>query len=42
VNAPGLGTLYIKVKGTVPKNINDAHKDLIERARILTKTKKEV
>jgi|TARA_R110000764_G_scaffold213835_1_gene300206 curved DNA-binding protein len=42
LNAPGLGTLYIKVKGTVPKNINDAHKDLIERARLLTKTRKEV
>ena len=42
VNAPGIGTLYIKVKGTVPKKINDSHKDLIERARILTLTKKDV
>jgi len=42
VNAPGIGTLYIKVKGTVPKNINEHHKDLIERARVLTKTRKEV
>ena len=42
VNAPGVGTLYIKVKGIVPKDINEHHKDLIERARILTKTRKDV
>ena len=42
VNAPGVGTLYIKVKGTVPKNINEYHKDLIERARVLTNTRKDV
>jgi len=42
VNAPGMGTLYIKVKGTVPKNINEYHKDLIERARVLTNTRKDV
>jgi len=42
VNAPGIGTLYIKVKGTVPKNINEYHKDLIERARVLTNTRKDV
>ena len=42
VNAPGVGTLYIKVKGTVPKNINDDHKDLIEQAKVLTNTRKDV
>jgi len=42
VNASGIGTLYIKVKGTVPKNINDDHKDLIEQARLLTLTRKDV
>jgi curved DNA-binding protein len=42
VNASGVGTLYITVKGLVPKNINDNHRDLIERARILTNTRKDV
>ena len=42
VNAQGIGTLYIKVKGTVPKNLNEHHKDLIERARILTNARKDV
>lgn len=42
VNAPGVGTLYIQVKGTVPRNLNDAHKDLIERARLLTNVRKDV
>jgi|SRR6056300_1679708 DnaJ-class molecular chaperone len=42
VNAPGIGTLYIKVKGTVPKDLNEQHKDLIERARVLTNTRKDV
>lgn len=42
VNATGIGTLYIKVKGTVPKKINEQHRDLIERARILTNTRKDV
>jgi DnaJ-class molecular chaperone len=42
VNAPGIGTLYIQVKGTVPKNLNEHHKDLIEQARVLTNTRKDV
>ena len=42
VNAPGIGTLYITVKGTVPKNINEHHKDLIEQARVMTNTRKDV
>mgnify|MGYP000332931284 CR=1 FL=1 len=42
VNAPGVGTLYITVKGTVPKNINDDHKRLIEQVRVLTNTRKDV
>jgi DnaJ-class molecular chaperone len=42
VNAPGLGTLYIKVKGTVPKNINEEHKALIEQVNALTNTRKDV
>jgi curved DNA-binding protein len=42
VNAHGVGTLYITVKGIVPKSINEHHKDLIERARILTNTRKDV
>ena len=42
VNANGIGTLYITIKGIVPKQINEHHKDLIERARILTNTRKDV
>ena len=42
VNAQGIGTLYIQVKGTVPKNINEHHKDLIEQVRTLTNTRKDV
>ena len=42
VNAPGVGTLYIQVKGIVPKNLNEHHKDLIEQARVLTNTRKDV
>ena len=42
VNAPGVGTMYVTIKGIVPKNINEHHKDLIERARILTNTRKDV
>jgi len=42
VNAPGIGTLFVTIKGIVPKSINEHHKDLIERARILTNTRKDV
>ena len=42
VNAQGIGTLYIQVKGTVHKNINEHHKDLIEQVRTLTNTRKDV
>lgn len=42
VNAPGIGTLYIQVKGTVPKGINEYHQNLIEQARVLTNTRKDV
>jgi len=42
VNAPGVGTLYIQVKGTVPKNINNEHKALIEQVNALTNTRKDV
>ena len=42
VNAPGVGTLYIKVKGTVPKGINEEHKALIEQVIALTNTRKDV
>jgi len=42
INAPGVGTMYVTIKGNVPKNINDNHKNLIEQARILTNTRKDV
>lgn len=42
VNATGIGTLYVNVLGEVPKNLNEYHRDLIERARVLTNTKKKV
>ena len=42
VNATGVGTLYIKVKGTVPKNINEQHMQIIEQAKTLTNTGKDV
>ena len=42
LNAPGIGTLFVTILGTVPKAINEHHKDLIERARILTNTRKDV
>ena len=42
LNAPGIGTLFVTILGTVPKGINEHHKDLIERARILTNTRKDV
>lgn len=42
VNAHGMGTMYVTIKGKVPKDINEHHKDLIERARILTNTRKDV
>ena len=42
LNAPGIGTMFVTIKGVVPKNLNEYHKDLIERARVLTNTKKDV
>jgi len=33
VNGRGIGTLYVTVKGLVPKNINEEHKNLITKAR---------
>jgi len=42
LNAPGIGNMFVTIKGVVPKNINGNHKDLIEQARILTNTRKDV
>lgn len=40
VNKTGYGTLYVTVKGNVPKNINDKEKELIQQARNLYNTTK--
>lgn len=42
LNGHGQGTYYVAIKGIVPKNIDDAQRDLIERARILEHTGKDV
>ena len=42
LNATGIGTMFVTIKGVVPKDINEYHKDLIERARVLTNTRKDV
>lgn len=42
LNAPGLGTMFVTIKGTVPKNLNEQQKQLIEQVRSLTNTKKDV
>ena len=42
LNAPGIGTMFVTIKGKVPKSLNEQHKDLIERARVLTNTRKDV
>jgi curved DNA-binding protein len=42
LNAPGIGTMFVTIKGVVPKDINEYHKELIERARVLTNTRKDV
>jgi len=33
VNGKGIGTLYVTIKGRVPTNINDKHKELLEQVR---------
>lgn len=42
LNSPGIGTMFVTIKGIVPKGINGDHKQLIEQARILTNTRKDV
>jgi len=42
LNASGIGTMFVTIKGIVPKQLNEYHKDLIEQARVLTNTEKDV
>ena len=42
LNAPGLGTMFVTIKGIVPKKLNEQQKQLIEQVRSLTNTRKDV